>query len=142
MSVGDNNQNKDLLIELTYEVKSLNKELDKMTSELEKYKDSLFDPDEGVYKRISETKENIAEHYKMLKALEQKIQNRHDTYEAKLLKLEATEKILVEVGGENLSILRLALEKFKKSDKIIWIMSTAAISGLVKVIYDVIVGFM
>ena len=76
----------------------------------------------------------------MLKALERKVQNKFSSYELKLNQLEDTEKIIRDIGSENLVHIRLAVEKSKKNDKILWGVGTAAIAGLVKLVYDVIIS--
>lgn len=127
---------------LTYEIRAIQKDLARIDSDLKLQNSALYDPDKGIYKRISDINDKLTEMLKMLKALEHKTQNRHTSYEEKLLSLETTETRLVEIsGGEHLPFLRLAIEKFKKNDKVIWALSTAAIGGLVKVLYDLLATF-
>lgn len=134
--------NKELL-ELSFDIRTLTKDIERSTNELEKAKVSLYDPDNGIYKRISDLKDQLVEQQKVLKVLEQKMQNRHEAYEEKLLELEGTSEKLREISdGPNLPTLRLTVDKFKKTDKLIWILGTAALSGFVKIVYDIIMGFL
>lgn len=128
------------LLKLQYEQQSLQKDIGKLSEEIKELDRSLLHPDEGIYKRISTLSENIAEQHKMLKALERKVQNKFTSYELKLNQLEDTEKILRDIGSDNLMHIRLAVEKSKKNDKILWAVGTAAIAGLVKLIYDVVIS--
>ena len=128
------------LLKLQYEQQNLQKEISKLTGEIKNLDTSLLHPDEGIYKRISSLSENIAEQHKMHKALERKVQNKFSSYELKLNQLEDTEKIIRDIGSENLVHIRLAVEKSKKNDKILWGVGTAAIAGLVKLVYDVIIS--
>jgi seryl-tRNA synthetase len=130
------------ILKLQFEIGNLQKELQKLQGEITDFDKSLFHPDDGVYKRISTVSESLADQHKMLKALERKVQNKFSSYELKLSQLEDTEKILKDIGGENLVHIRLAVEKSKKSDKVLWAVGTAAIAGLVKLVYDVLVSLL
>ena len=129
------------LMELSFQIRTLTKDIERFSDELERAKVSLYDPDNGIYKRISDLKDQLSEQQKVLKVLEQKMQNRHESYEEKLLELEATSEKLVEISdGPALPTLRLTVDKFKKTDKLIWVLSTAALTGFVKILYDILSG--
>jgi peptidoglycan hydrolase CwlO-like protein len=130
------------ILRIQFEIGNLQKELEKLQKEITDFDKSLFHPDEGVYKRISTVSDSLADQHKMLKALERKVQNKFSSYENKLGQLEDTEKILKDIGGENLVYVRLAVEKSKKSDKILWMFGTTAIAGLVKLIYDIVISLL
>lgn len=123
---------------LQYELQGLRKELDEQIKKLEKFNDALFEPDEGIYRRIKSVSEKIEENYKMLQAIEKKVYNKHEAYEQKIIELEAAYRTLIEIGGDNLSDLRTTVDKSKKSDKIMWAAVTTAVAAAVKLVWDII----
>lgn len=126
------------LMRLQYELQGLRKELDEQIKKLEKFNDALFEPDEGIYRRIKSVSEKIEENYKMLQAIEKKVYNKHEAYEQKIIELEAAYRTLIEIGGDNLSDLRTTVDKSKKSDKIMWAAVTTAVAAAVKLVWDII----
>lgn len=134
--------NKEELLQLRYELKAIEKQLEKIDEALKKHDAAFYDPDKGIYRRVTGVSESTDEHYKMLKALERKVQNKHETFEQRLQVLETTAKVVHEIGGDNLGNLRTTVEKRKTIDKLTWGAATAFIGGALKLLWDFVSTFL
>lgn len=137
------------LIKFQYEIENLKRKIDENEVKLQRVDEILHNPDNGVYRRIAKSSETIEDQQKMLKALEQKVSNKFSTFEETLAELKkdmavlnATDRAIKDISGENLSHIRLVVEKAKKSDKILWAIGTATIAGTVKILYDIIISIL
>lgn len=126
------------IIRIQYQIDSIKNILSEQDSKAKELNKALYEPDSGLYRRVTAVTENADEQYKIIKALEKRMNIKIDSFDNRIRILEEVNKNLLEISGANLESLRVVVSSKQKTDKLWWVVATAALSGVVKIIWDVI----
>jgi DNA repair exonuclease SbcCD ATPase subunit len=118
------------LIEIRHKLDTIKNDIQKTDVKLDEIKVALYEPDKGIYKRINSMHTELDDLRKKTSTLGQ--------LENKVSDLEKTEETLRNITGKDLEHLRSFVEQKKKNDKLWIVMLTAAVTGVVKTIWDVV----
>lgn len=128
------------IMKLQYQVDTIKASVTEREGEYKEIRDSLYEPDVGLYRRVTSVTENADEQSKIVRALEKKTSAKIDSFDNRIRILEEVQKNLLDIAGSNLEHLRAVITSKKKMEKLWWIVTTAAVGGIVKTIWDVVVN--
>lgn len=121
---------KNCQVRVEEELKLTRIEKQELKDKIEEITNSIYDPDNGIYRRINES--NISE-----KTREDKL----DLVVSKIENIESvahTEQILKRMAGDNLEEINTLIKAKKLANKVIWVLLTALIGGGVTMLWQFI----
>lgn len=121
-------------IKVLFELQTMKTSLDNHTEKLDVLQSALYDPDAGLYRRVT----TALEENKQQNGELEEISEETKILSEKVAVIEAKNETLEQVAGTDLKELRSAITGKKHLSRAIWAFAVAAIGGLVKIIWDVV----
>ncbi len=124
-----------------FELQIMKTTLNTNTEKLSDVRQSLYDPDQGLYRRVTTALEVNDQQTEEIKEVTQKtevLSKKVAIIETKNSLLEAKNPSLELVAGKDLSDLRETISAKKNFSKAAWAFAIAIIGGLIKVGWDIL----
>lgn len=118
------------IVRLETKVESLRASMLENERETKEIKGSLYDPDRGLYRRVSSVTETLSEQEKTTTALEKRATTKFDTFDNRLRTLEEVQKNLLDIAGANLEHLRAVIASRKRLERV-WYATISIVLPLV-----------
>ena len=131
------NEIKDSNLKVLYELQTVKNNQSGHSDKLEELHLALYEPDKGLYKRVSHTVSIVDIHLKEI----EEIKSIQDEIQEKVIKFETTDTTLKNIAGKDLEDLRSTISTRRNFVRGLWILSGAIILGLAKLAWDIIVAF-
>lgn len=169
MSDSDNDKKLDELLELVRKAPALNGGFDKLSDAVESIKEtnikvlyelqmlkvgqeghsrkidvmhnSLYDPDDGLYQRVTSTIADNKAQEKHIARTETKVEEIKETQEEIVKKVDTIQEkhaALERIAGEDLQELRTAIATRKNMMRAFWVFLSAAIAGIANFLWEVL----
>lgn len=121
-------------IKMEVEMKSIRAGEANLKEKIGDITDAIYDPDNGIYRRINEsiTFDKIRDE-KLDKAI-----HKIDKVEEMIAPIEKTEEDLKKIAGDDLKELQSIVKTRQVIDRMFWIMLTALLGGGAKLLWDLI----
>lgn len=131
-------------LKVLFELQVVKENQDAYSEKLEKLHDALYDPDNGLYKRVTESVSTVtaqAKDIEKIKSSQKTIIDDHEDLSEKVDKIETTENHLKIIAGNNLENLHSTISTRTTFVRGVWIVIGAALIGFAKILWDVIIAF-
>lgn len=132
---------KETNIKVLYELQLLKGGQDVHTKKIDDMHKSLYDPDDGLYQRVTSAIAVNKEQEKSLAKTELRIngiENSQETTVKKISVLEEKHSAIEHIAGKDLQELRAVISIRKDMMRAFWIFATGAIAGVAKFMWDII----
>lgn len=128
-------------MELLYELQTVKAKQDNHTTKINEMQDALYDPDSGLYKRISAVLNEVDFQQKNISLIKDKtslLESKNNIFAEKIGKIEQRHETLEKIAGENLEDLRSTISTKKNMLRVTWLLITGATAGIAKFLWDFI----
>jgi len=126
-----------------YELQLVKTTQDVHTKKFEDIHKSLYDPDDGLYQRVSMAiTDNITQEKNIARTevkLEKVVLDQDNTNE-KMNRIEKNQEILENIAGKDFQELRETISTRKNMMRTFWVFATGAVAGFAKFLWDIIPG--
>lgn len=134
---------KEINVKVLYELKLLKKSQDVHSKKFDDMYQSLYDPDSGLYQRITSAIADNKIQEKTITKTENKVE-KLETSQGSIVKkvsnIEEKHAALERIAGKDLQELRATISTRKNMIRAFWIFITGAIAGIAKFLWDVLSG--
>ena len=127
-----------------YELQLVKVNQDVHTKKIEDMHKALYDPDDGLYRRVTSAinkNENQSEDLEKVVEKTELVEKSHDELARKIEIIEQKHKTLELVAGKDLQELRAAISTRKTMIRATWIFITGAAAGIIRLMWDVFTGW-
>jgi len=134
---------KETNIKVLYEVQLLKNGQDVHTKKIEEMHQSLYDPDDGLYQRVTSAIADNKIQEKTIAKTENKVEKLETNQESivkKVSNIEERHAALERIAGKDLQELRATISTRKNMMRALWVFVTGAIAGIAKFLWDVLPG--
>jgi len=121
-------------IKMDMELKSVRAGEIQLKEKVDEINDAIYDPDNGIYRRINESVVLDKQRDEKLDLAVQELKN----VQVDLAPIEKTDEDLKKIAGEDLKELQSIVKTRQIIDRMFWIMLTALVGGGVKLLWDFI----
>ena len=128
------NQIQECNAKMLYELQVVKNSLESHTKKLNELQQALYEPDQGLYRRVRKALEENEQQTEDLESIGKETKILTQKVEA----IEVKNNILDSVVGKDLKELRFAISGRKHMSKAIWAVALAAIGGFIKFIWDIV----
>ena len=135
------NDIKDSNIKVLFELQSVKNKQDKQTAKIEELSNALYNPDTGLYHRVSEAVNRVGFQKQSISIVMDKanlLETTNQILADKLAGIEIKQEALKNIAGENLEDLRDTITARKNMLRITWLVITGLTAGIAKFLWDVI----
>ncbi len=129
-------------IKVMSDLNKVHEEMPEIKKEIAYIKDSIYDPDNGLYSRIRESNVDSKRREDLLKDVSERtslISKKLDYIEGKIHPLEQTTAKLKKIAGDDLEELKSITKTKENANKLWWAAILAIIAGTGKFIWDQII---
>lgn len=134
---------KDTNTKVLYELQLVKTNQDVHTKKIEDMHKAMYDPDDGLYSRVSTAINDNKGQEEDISEIKQKAEHIEDIQEELVRKVEAIEEkqnAIERVAGKDLQELRSTISTRKNMMRAVWVFLTGAIAGIAKFLWDIIPG--
>jgi chromosome segregation ATPase len=131
------NEIKDSNLKVLYELQTVKSNQGIHSEKLEELHLALYDPDTGLYRRVSHAITATDGHLKEI----EEIKTIQEEIQEKVVKFETTDTTLKNIAGKDLEDLRSTISARKTFIRGLWVLGGAIIVGLAKIAWDIIIAF-
>lgn len=134
---------KDTNVKVLYELQLVKTNQDVHNEKIENMHKALYDPDEGLYSRVTiAIKDNELQESNIVKnvAKIEKIESEQENLSKKYKTIEEKQAAIERVAGKDLQELRNTISTRKNMMRAIWVFLTGAIAGIAKFLWDILPG--
>lgn len=124
-----------------YELQLVKTNQDVHNKKIEKLHKDLYDPDTGLYKRVSIAvldNEHQTEDINNIKEKAERFEKTNQDFEKKITNLEEKNSSLERIAGKDYEDLREVISARKNMTRALWIFTSAALAGLIKLLWDIV----
>lgn len=121
-------------VKMEMEMKSIRVGEIQLKEKVDEINDAIYDPDNGIYRRINESVVLDRQRDQKLEQAVQELKN----VQGDLAPIEKTDEDLKKIAGEDLKELQSIVKTRQIIDRMFWIMLTALVGGGVKLLWDFI----
>jgi hypothetical protein len=128
------NEIKDIQGKIVSDLNSVMIKQDETKEKIGEIGQALYNPDDGIYRRIQDTKNISAGLVDEIRELSESTKS----YSSRLMMVENLENSLKKIGGQGLEHLDGAVRLNKNTNKVLWAFLLAAIAIIVKALWPLI----
>jgi len=124
-------------VKVEMEIKSIRAGEIQLKEKVDEINDAIYDPDNGIYRRINESVVLDKQRDEKLDRAVQELRN----VQADIGPIEKTDEDLKKIAGEDLKELQSIVKTRQIIDRMFWIMATAFVGGGLKLLWDFIASW-
>jgi archaellum component FlaC len=120
--------------QVTFELQRVHTKQTEMVTSIEDLTEAIYEPDSGLYRRISNNADGVRTHHEKLTDLDEQVEETVEVVQG----LSKDNSTLKRIGGDDFEVFIDVVKKHKTTTKAWWLLVGAMFAGVGKVLFDLV----